>query len=95
MSHDVLVSLSTTAWSLALVGIVVESTPLRHRTRLSTGLYLRAGWIGALAVPLLRRTLRTATLVSLVLGGVAYTAGCAAQLAMHSLEALSGSVKGA
>lgn len=69
------VSLCAIAWSLALVGIVVETTPLRHRARLSMGLYLGAGWIGALALPFLWSTLPTTTLVYLLLGGVAYTAG--------------------
>ena len=69
------VSLCAIAWSLAFVGIVVETTPLRHKTRLSMGLYLGAGWIGALAMPFLWTALPTATLVYLVLGGVAYTAG--------------------
>ena len=69
------ISLCAIAWSLALVGIVVETTPLRHKTRLSMGLYLGAGWVGALAMPFLWSALPTATLVYLVLGGVAYTAG--------------------
>lgn len=69
------VSLCAIAWALALAGIVVETTPLRHRARLSMGMYLGAGWIGALAIPFLWSALPTDTLVYLVLGGVAYTAG--------------------
>ncbi|MBX7191620.1 MAG: hemolysin III family protein [Sandaracinaceae bacterium] len=69
------ISLCAIAWSLALVGIVVETTPLRHRTRLSMGMYLGAGWVGALSLPLLWSALSTEALVFLVLGGVAYTAG--------------------
>jgi hypothetical protein len=52
------------AWSLALVGIVVETTPLRHKTRLSMGLYLGAG-LGRRArdaVPLERAAHRDARL---------------------------------
>lgn len=68
-------SLAAVAWSLALVGIVVETTPLRHRTRLSMGLYLGAGWLGAVAVPLLWGAIPASALALLILGGVAYTAG--------------------
>jgi hemolysin III len=69
------VALAATAWSLAVVGIVVETTPLRHRTRLSMGLYLGAGWLGAVAVPFLWSAIPGSALALLVLGGVAYTAG--------------------
>lgn len=69
------VSLAAIAWSLAAVGIVVETTPLRRRTRLSMGLYLVAGWAGALGLPFLWTALPGDVLAYLVLGGVAYTAG--------------------
>jgi hemolysin III len=69
------VALAAIAWSLAVVGIVVETTPLRHRTRLSMGLYLGAGWLGAVAVPFLWSAIPGSALALLVLGGVAYTAG--------------------
>jgi hemolysin III len=68
-------SLAAIAWSLALVGIVVETTPLRHRTRLSMGMYLGAGWLGAVAMPLLWSAIPASALALVVLGGVAYTAG--------------------
>ncbi len=68
-------SLTAIAWSLALLGVIVETTPLRHRTRLSIAMYLGTGWFGALAMPLLWTALPTSALVYLVLGGVAYTAG--------------------
>ncbi len=68
-------SLAAVAWSLALVGIVVETTPLRHRTRLSMGMYLGAGWLGAVAMPLLWSAIPASALALVVLGGVAYTAG--------------------
>lgn len=69
------IALCAVAWSLALVGLVVETTPLRQKTRLSMGLYLGAGWLGALSLPWLVHALSTEALVFLVLGGVAYTAG--------------------
>ncbi|MBN8613580.1 MAG: hemolysin III family protein [Deltaproteobacteria bacterium] len=69
------ISLCAIAWSLALVGIVVETTPLRRHARLSMGLYLGAGWVGALGMPFLWSALPLSTLAYLLLGGVAYTAG--------------------
>lgn len=68
-------ALAALAWSLAAIGLLVETTPLRHRTRLSMGLYLTAGWLGALGLPWLVAVLPTDALVYLVLGGVAYTTG--------------------
>lgn len=62
-------------WTLALVGIVVETTPLRSRPRLSIGVYLSNGWVGALALPALYGAISSWALSCLVLGGVAYTAG--------------------
>jgi hemolysin III len=62
-------------WSLALFGIVVEVSPLRRRKRLSIGVYLGNGWVGALTLPALYSTLSFGSLSCLLLGGVAYTAG--------------------
>lgn len=69
------ISLAAVAWSLALVGVIVESSPLRHHARLSMGLYLAAGWMAALALPIIVPALSTTALTCLILGGVAYTAG--------------------
>jgi hemolysin III len=62
-------------WTLALFGVVVETTALRKRTRLSIGVYLGNGWVGALAIPSLYSAMSVGSLSCLVLGGVAYTAG--------------------
>jgi hemolysin III len=69
------IALSALAWSIAALGLVVETTGLRHRARLSIGVYLGAGWSGALGLPALWGTLPAGTLAYLVLGGLAYTAG--------------------
>jgi hemolysin III len=69
------IALSALAWSIAALGLVVETTSLRHRARLSIGMYLGAGWSGALGLPALWGTLPAGTLAYLVLGGLAYTAG--------------------
>jgi hemolysin III len=62
-------------WSLALIGVVVETTPLRRSTRLSIGCYLGNGWVGVLALPSLHSALSAWALSMLLLGGVAYTVG--------------------
>lgn len=62
-------------WSIATLGIVVETTSLRTRTRLSMGLYLGSGWLGLLLLPIAWSSLSAGALALLVLGGVAYTAG--------------------
>jgi hemolysin III len=62
-------------WSLALFGLIVETTALRKRTRLSIGVYLGNGWVSALALPTLYTAMSTWSLSFLLLGGLAYTAG--------------------
>lgn len=62
-------------WTLALLGIVVETTALRRHAKLSIGFYLGNGWVGALALPTLYTALSTWSLGCLLLGGLAYTAG--------------------
>ena len=68
-------SLTAIAWTLALAGIVLETTSLRHRARLSLAMYLGTGWFGAVALPLLWSRIPGSALALVVLGGVAYTAG--------------------
>lgn len=62
------------AWSVAAIGIVVETTRLRTNARLSIALYVGSGWLGAAAVPMLWGT-APGVLALLASGGVAYTAG--------------------
>lgn len=62
-------------WTIATLGVVVETTSLRHHARLSIALYLAAGWLAVLALPLFWTALSPAALACLALGGVAYTAG--------------------
>lgn len=63
------------SWAFALVGIVVETTALRHRARLSISLYVGSGWFGVVALPFLWTTVPASALLLLASGGVAYTAG--------------------
>lgn len=63
------------SWAVATLGVVVETTSLRHSARLSLALYLVAGWSGVVALPLLWTTLPPGALPLIALGGIAYTAG--------------------
>ncbi len=63
------------SWLVALIGIVVESTELRHRARLSISLYVGSGWFGAALLPFLWSTVPSSSIWLLASGGVAYTAG--------------------
>lgn len=76
-------SILAASWVLAAVGIAVEVSPLRHRARLSLGLYVGAGWFGVVMVPSLLASAPPMALVLLALGGVAYTAGVPFFLADH------------
>jgi hemolysin III len=62
-------------WTLALVGVIVETTPLRRSAKLSVGCYLGNGWVGVLAFPTLYSALSAWAFSFLLLGGLAYTAG--------------------
>lgn len=65
----------TLSWLLAIIGIVVESTALRHRARLSISLYVGSGWFGVALLPFLWTAVPSSALWLLASGGVAYTAG--------------------
>ena len=62
-------------WALALAGVVYKLFLLERFPRFSTGMYLAMGWMGVLALPTIMRLLSPATLLWLVAGGIAYTAG--------------------
>ena len=62
-------------WTLALVGIVYKLFLIERFPRFSTGMYLAMGWTGVFVLPTMARLLSLSTIVWLVAGGVAYTAG--------------------
>ena len=62
-------------WGLAVFGIVFESLFLGRWPRVSTGLYLLMGWIGALAIVPMWGVFPMAGWAWLVAGGLAYTGG--------------------
>jgi hemolysin III len=62
-------------WSLAILGIVLQ-TAVPHRTRrLSLALYLAMGWMVLIAIEPLVQSVHPDGLALLVLGGVLYTLG--------------------
>jgi hemolysin III len=63
-------------WALAVVGMLQELRPTRHRW-LSVVIYVAMGWIGMLAFKPLAGALGTAGLVWLLVGGLCYTGGVA------------------
>lgn len=67
-------TLFAVTWSVAAIGIVVETTKLRRHGRLSIALYVGSGWLGIAAAPVLWAS-APGTLALLASGGVAYTAG--------------------
>lgn len=64
-----------TIWSLALGGIAYKLFLLGRFPRLSTGMYLAMGWLAVLMLPSMARLLSLSTLLWLLVGGLAYTAG--------------------
>ncbi len=68
-------ALAGLSWAVAVFGVVVETTSLRHSSRLSITTYLGAGWLGALSLPVLWPVTSGVAIGCLLVGGVAYTAG--------------------
>ena len=68
-------SLFGVIWGLAVVGIALKLIFIGRFKLLSTAVYVGMGWLVLVAVVPLVRTLDPVTLVWMVAGGVAYTAG--------------------
>jgi hemolysin III len=70
------VTMLAIVWSLALFGVVMKATrgALRHR-KLAMTLYLGTGWFGVILIRPLALAVPWSTILWLVVGGVAYTAG--------------------
>lgn len=63
-------------WSLAVFGVIVKTRKgALHRPRLAISLYLGMGWLIILAFRPLISAVPTSTLLWLVAGGIAYSAG--------------------
>jgi hemolysin III len=68
-------SLFIVIWSLALLGVVFELTPLRRHRGAMVALYIAMGWVGVIAIKPLVAALPAAGLLLLFGGGVSYTFG--------------------
>jgi hemolysin III len=68
-------TLFATIWTLAVAGVVFKLFFTGRFHRLSTLLYVAMGWLVVVAIGPLARALPAWTLVLLVAGGLAYTAG--------------------
>jgi len=70
-------SLFGVIWGLAVIGIVLPTTPLSRLRGLAIVLYVTMGWAVVVAVAPLLRAVAPGGLVLLLLGGLAYTGGLA------------------
>ena len=68
-------SLFGVSWALALVGLLVALLWIDAPRMLVAGLYLLAGWVGAVALYPLACVLPPAGIIWLIAGGLAYTGG--------------------
>jgi len=62
-------------WGLAILGIVLQVALPRRARRPAVPLYLAMGWLIVIALEPLVRSVHSAGLVLLILGGLAYTLG--------------------
>jgi hemolysin III len=69
------ISLLVLAWSGAAVGVIITVLRLERWKSVGFVLYLVLGWLAALAMPQLLRSLSAPELALLVTGGVLYTVG--------------------
>ncbi|MBF6589570.1 MAG: hemolysin III family protein [Ktedonobacterales bacterium] len=72
------VGILAAVWGLALVGVLVVAPARRLPRWLSVGLYIATGWVALAASPEIVRQLGLGALLTLVLGGILYTAGALA-----------------
>jgi len=70
-------SLFGVIWALAVVGIVLRTTPLSRLRAVAIALYVTMGWAVVVAAGPLLRAVAPGGLVLLLLGGLAYTGGLA------------------
>ena len=68
-------SLFGVIWGLAVIGIALKLVFIGRFKLLSTGVYVGMGWLVLVAIVPLIQNLDPVTLIWLVAGGVAYTAG--------------------
>lgn len=76
-------SLFGVIWGLAVAGVVFKLFFAGRFHRLSTAIYIAMGWLVVIAVGPMVARLGTVTLLWLLAGGIAYTAGTAFYHARH------------
>jgi hemolysin III len=64
-----------TVWGLALLGLILQATPLRRNGKLRVALYIIMGWVIVVAAQPLASSISVGGLSLLLLGGLAYTIG--------------------
>lgn len=69
------ISIITTIWALALIGITLKIFWINMPRWVSTSFYIGMGWVAILALNPLSKALSTGGLIWLALGGVMYTIG--------------------
>jgi hemolysin III len=70
-------SLFAAIWALALIGVLLNTVAHGRWRWLSISLYITMGWLVVIAIRPLVAAIDTGTLVLVVAGGLAYTAGLA------------------
>jgi len=75
LHHAWRVSILSTVWGVALVGIVLKMVHLEKMDRIGMALYIALGWTALIALPEIVRSLGTAPIVLLFAGGILYTVG--------------------
>ena len=79
-------SLFIAIWTLAILGIVLDSLPHKGRRVVPLIIYLVMGWLGLLALQPLLRALPLAAVVLLLAGGLFFTAGIAFYALTHKVR---------
>jgi len=64
-----------TIWTMALLGIVFETSFINKYPRISTSIYAGMGWISVIALGKLFAAIGLSGILFLILGGVIYTTG--------------------
>jgi hemolysin III len=62
-------------WTLALLGVLFQVSPLRRWQGISLALYIGMGWIVVIAIKPMLASVAPGGLILLLLGGLAYTSG--------------------
>ena len=69
--------LLATVWAGALLGAMLEWSPVRVPRALSTLVYVAVGWVAVIALPELWSTLGVLAVVGILAGGLLYSVGAA------------------